>query len=146
MSYLLCSLGRKPTVLLSHTVYFLAGLATLFAPNFTLLAILRFLVGCAHHTVSHLPFLIGKHQLAPPLLFLTFDLFQLLNTVECLAAPCPSWWSWWATPLPPWRCPGWPWRCRPGDSWRSLPPRSSCQSLRAGSKTSRSLNTSWEEF
>ena len=53
------SFGRKPTVLLSHSMYFIAGASTLFAPNIIVLAIVRFFVGCAHHTVSHLPFLIG---------------------------------------------------------------------------------------
>ena len=54
------SLGRKPTVILSHLMYFVGGAATLLSQNFYLLVVMRFLVGCAHHTVSHLPFLIGN--------------------------------------------------------------------------------------
>ena len=54
------SLGRRPTVLLSHIAYFLGGLLTLFSPYFWLIGISRFMVGMAHHTVSHLPYLIGK--------------------------------------------------------------------------------------
>ena len=37
-----CSFGRKPTVLLTHGLYFLAGAATLTAPNFTVLMICRY--------------------------------------------------------------------------------------------------------
>jgi len=51
--------GRRPTVLLSHIAYFLGGLLTLFSPYFWLIGISRFMVGMAHHTVSHLPYLIA---------------------------------------------------------------------------------------
>ena len=37
-----CSFGRKPTVLLTHGLYFLAGAATLFAPNFGFLIFCRY--------------------------------------------------------------------------------------------------------
>ena len=58
--FCLFSFGRRPTVLLSHIAYFLGGLLTLFSPYFWLIGISRFMVGMAHHTVSHLPYLIGK--------------------------------------------------------------------------------------
>ena len=52
-------LGRKPTLLTSHFVYFLGGVCTYFASGFWWIAFFRFLVGMSHHTVSHLPYLIG---------------------------------------------------------------------------------------
>jgi len=78
-------LGRKPTVLLAHLVYFLGGLATIFIQNFNFLLFARFLVGCAHHTVSHLPFLIGKKPSHGCSIFnASKKIFygQLLSTVE----------------------------------------------------------------
>ena len=45
ITLLLPSFGRKPTVLLTHAVYVLAGAATLLAPNFTALLICRY---CKH--------------------------------------------------------------------------------------------------
>ena len=42
LTLLLPSFGRKPTVLLTHAVYVLAGAATLLAPNFTALLICRY--------------------------------------------------------------------------------------------------------
>lgn len=88
--------GRKPTVLLSHTIYFLAGVGTLFAPNFTMLAILRFLVGCAHHTVSHLPFLIvveycGVASRTVPLMMVMMSYTFASLTVPWVAMALPSW-------------------------------------------------------
>ena len=56
------SFGRKPTVIMAHLTYFIGGLATIFVQDYHFLLFMRFLVGCAHHTVSHLPFLIGKPQ------------------------------------------------------------------------------------
>jgi hypothetical protein len=39
------------------------GIITLAAPKiFPLLAIARLLVGSSHHTVSHLPYLLGKNK------------------------------------------------------------------------------------
>jgi len=88
--------GRKPTVLMSHSVYFLAGFATLFAPNFTILVILRFLVGCAHHTVSHLPFLIvveycGVTSRTVPLMMVMMSYTFASLTVPWVAMALPSW-------------------------------------------------------
>ena len=54
------SFGRRPTVVLSHTIYFLGGLMTLFSPYFWLICCSRFFVGFAHLAISHLPYLIGK--------------------------------------------------------------------------------------
>ena len=54
------SFGRRPTVLLSHGIYFLGGLMTLFSPYFWLICCARFFVGFAHLAISHLPYLIGK--------------------------------------------------------------------------------------
>jgi len=88
--------GRKPTVLMTHIVYFLAGAATLFAPNFPLLIICRFLVGCAHHTVSHLPFLIvveycGVASRTVPLMMVMVSYTMASVTVPWLAMALPSW-------------------------------------------------------
>ena len=134
------SFGRKPTVIMAHLTYFIGGLATIFVQDYNFLLFMRFLVGCAHHTVSHLPFLIGKpqwfimhasnsislrktwtkqqihmfyylkahcHSLALAIFIASnFYYAQLLSTVGSLAAPFPWWWSWSATPSPPWRCLG----------------------------------------
>jgi len=88
--------GRKPTVLLAHSVYLIAGVATLFAPNFTFLVILRFLVGCAHHTVSHLPFLIvveycGVSSRTVPLMMVMVSYTFASMTVPWVAMALPSW-------------------------------------------------------
>ncbi|TRY78354.1 hypothetical protein TCAL_01737 [Tigriopus californicus] len=52
-------MGRKPTVLFSHVVYFLGGIGTYFAHGFVPIAIARFMVGMSHHIISHLPYLIA---------------------------------------------------------------------------------------
>jgi len=88
--------GRKPTVLLTHTVYVLAGAATLMAPNFTALLICRFLVGCAHHTVSHLPYLIvveycGVSSRTVPLLMVMMSYTLASLTLPWVAMLMPSW-------------------------------------------------------
>ena len=52
--------GRRPVVALCHAVYAIAGVASVFlTTNFYLFTALRMLVGSAHHTVSHLPFVMG---------------------------------------------------------------------------------------
>jgi len=89
-------LGRKPTVLLSHSMYFIAGASTLFAPNFLVLAIVRFFVGCAHHTVSHLPFLIvveycGISSRTVPLMMVMMSYTFASLTVPWVAMALPSW-------------------------------------------------------
>jgi len=88
--------GRKPTVLMTHGLYFLAGTATLFVSNFYLLAICRFLVGCAHHTISHLPYLIvveycGVASRTVPLLMVMVSYTTASVTVPWLAMALPSW-------------------------------------------------------
>lgn len=60
MSGLHFRIGRKPTILFSHVVYFLGGIGTYFAHGFVPIAIARFMVGMSHHIISHLPYLIGK--------------------------------------------------------------------------------------
>jgi hypothetical protein len=53
--------GRRPTILLSHGTYLLGGLLTLAAPAyFSVVTVGRLLVGTAHHTISHLPYLLGE--------------------------------------------------------------------------------------
>merc|ERR1711971_994039 len=88
--------GRKPTVLLTHGLYFLAGAATLTAPNFTVLMICRFLVGCAHHAVSHLPSIIvveycGVSSRTVPLLMVMMSYTLASLTLPWVAMLMPSW-------------------------------------------------------
>ena len=45
---------------MAHLMYLLGGLGTILLQDYHFLLCMRFLVGCAHHTVSHLPFLIGE--------------------------------------------------------------------------------------
>lgn len=88
--------GRKPTVLLTHGLYLFAGAATLFAPSFPFLVVCRFLVGCAHHTVSHLPFLIvveycGVSSRTIPLMMVMVSYTMASVTVPWIAMALPSW-------------------------------------------------------
>lgn len=88
--------GRKPTVLISHSVYFLAGVATLFNQDMVYLLICRFLVGCAHHTVSHLPYLLvieycGVENRTIPLFAVMMSYSVASMTVPWLAMVLPSW-------------------------------------------------------
>jgi len=88
--------GRKPTVLITHTFYLLAGAATLVAPNFLAILICRFLVGCAHHTVSHLPYLIvveycGVSSRTVPLLMVMMSYTLASLTVPWVAMVLPTW-------------------------------------------------------
>ena len=46
---------------MAHLMYLLGGLGTILLQDYHFLLCMRFLVGCAHHTVSHLPFLIGEN-------------------------------------------------------------------------------------
>jgi len=50
--------GRRPTVVVSHLVYILGNVTTFVATNFYSLMVCRFLVGAAHMTVSHLPYML----------------------------------------------------------------------------------------
>ena len=47
-------------LLLSHFVYFLGGALTFLATDFWTISACRFMVGISHHTVSHLPYLLGE--------------------------------------------------------------------------------------
>ena len=62
--YYLFSLGRKPTMLMAHALYLVGNLGTYTAVShghFAVIGFFRFLVGMAHHTISHLPYLVGKY-------------------------------------------------------------------------------------
>lgn len=88
--------GRKPTVLITHSVYFLAGIATIFAKDFVSLSICRFLVGSAHHTVSHLPYLLvveycGVKSRTFPLLMVMVSYSVASMTVPWLAFALNDW-------------------------------------------------------
>lgn len=90
------NLGRRPTVLLSHLAYFFGGLLTLFSPHFWLIGISRFMVGMAHHTVSHLPYLIaveycGVKTRTYPLLAVMAAYTTASLAIPLLAKILPAW-------------------------------------------------------
>jgi len=89
-------LGRKPTVLITHAIYFLAGIATLFWQDMIFVCVCRFLVGAAHHTVSHLPYLLvieycGVESRTVPLLMVMVSYSTASMTVPWVAMALPSW-------------------------------------------------------
>ncbi len=43
-----------------HVVYFLGDVLTYLAPDYWTIMACRFLVGVSHHTMSHLPYLLGN--------------------------------------------------------------------------------------
>ena len=55
------SFGRRPTIFVSLMIYGLAGVASVFVTDFNGFLALRILVGSAHHTITHLPFVLGKN-------------------------------------------------------------------------------------
>merc|ERR1719323_1935715 len=89
--------GRRPTVLGSHLCYLVGGLVTLFVVHdFYLLAACRFLVGVAHHTVSHLPYMIaieycGKNRRTIPLFTMMASYSAGSLTIPFLTKVFPSW-------------------------------------------------------
>eukprot|EP00093_Oithona_nana_P010790 10790.XXX_417320_413844_1 [CDS] Oithona nana genome sequencing. len=50
--------GRRPTILISHVVYIMGNAMTFVLTNFWPLLLCRFLVGAAHMTISHLPYML----------------------------------------------------------------------------------------
>ncbi|KAF0287839.1 Solute carrier family 22 member 23 [Amphibalanus amphitrite] len=59
-------LGRRPATLASFVLYSVFGAMTLLQPSsMAALATIRFLVGTAHHTISHLPYMLGKSPTCP---------------------------------------------------------------------------------
>jgi len=90
------NLGRRPTVLLSTLAYFFGGLLTLFSPYFWLIGISRFVVGMAHHTISHLPYLIaveycGVRTRTYPLLAVMVSYTFASLAIPLLAKILPAW-------------------------------------------------------
>jgi len=88
--------GRKPTVLLTHGIYCIAGILTLCSQNMVFLCICRFLVGSAHHTVSHLPYLLvieycGVKTRIVPLLMMMVSYSLASMTIPWIAMALPSW-------------------------------------------------------
>ena len=88
--------GRRPTVLMSHLAYFFGGLMTLIGWNFWVIGISRFLVGMAHHTVSHLPYLIaveycGVKTRTYPLLAVMVSYTSASLAIPLLAKILPAW-------------------------------------------------------
>ena len=77
------SFGRKPTVLLTHTVYVLAGAATLMAPNFTALLICRW-KQISYFSISTTREILARLLLPIPLLIFQFLLLWMNPQV-------PSW-------------------------------------------------------
>lgn len=53
------TIGRRIVVLVSLCLYGVAGVASVFVRNFYGFLVLRTLVGVSHHTVTHLPFVLG---------------------------------------------------------------------------------------
>jgi len=88
--------GRRPTVLMSHLAYFFGGLMTLISWNFWMIGISRFVVGMAHHTVSHLPYLIaveycGVKNRTYPLLAVMASYTSASLAIPLLAKILPAW-------------------------------------------------------
>jgi len=52
-------IGRRIVLLVSISLYGVAGVASVFVRNFYGFLVLRTLVGVSHHTVTHLPFVLG---------------------------------------------------------------------------------------
>lgn len=52
-------IGRRIVILVSLCLYGVAGVASVFVRNFYGFLVLRMLVGVSHHTVTHLPFVLG---------------------------------------------------------------------------------------
>ena len=52
--------GRRPTIVISHIVYTIGNVLTFVFTDFPSILICRFLVGTAHMTISHLPYMLGK--------------------------------------------------------------------------------------
>lgn len=50
--------GRRPTLIAAHFAYILGNVLTFFVPGYYAMLACRFLVGSAHMTVSHLPYMI----------------------------------------------------------------------------------------
>lgn len=77
-------------------MYLLGGLGTILLQDYHFLLCMRFLVGCAHHTVSHLPFLIvveycGISSRTVPLMMVMASYTFASLTVPWLAMALPSW-------------------------------------------------------
>ncbi len=73
---LFISAGRRPTVFATHLLYTVGNVLTFAAPSFWYIAVCRFLVGMAHHTVSHLPFLLSESAISVNV----FNLSQCIKT------------------------------------------------------------------
>jgi len=65
------SFGRRPTIVISHIVYTVGNIMTFVFTDFPSILICRFLVGSAHMTISHLPYMLAiefcgeKHRTYP---------------------------------------------------------------------------------
>lgn len=88
--------GRRPTILLIALVYGVAGVASVFVSDFYGFLALRTLVGSAHHTLSHLPFVLvveycGMDSRVVPLLTI-----MMTYTTASILAPSLAWlvWDW----------------------------------------------------
>ncbi|XP_042872771.1 organic cation transporter protein-like [Penaeus japonicus] len=88
--------GRRPTILMTTIVYGVAGVASVFVSNFYGFMTLRILVGSAHHTLSHLPFVLvveycGMDSRVVPLLTI-----MMTYTIGSILAPSLAWlvWDW----------------------------------------------------
>ena len=67
---------------MAHLMYLLGGLGTILLQDYHFLLCMRFLVGCAHHTVSHLPFLIGENRERENCLNLCVDFNAQVNMLR----------------------------------------------------------------
>ncbi|XP_076042786.1 solute carrier family 22 member 13-like [Oratosquilla oratoria] len=86
--------GRRPTIAIIHLIYGVAGFASVFVDNFTVFLALRVLVGSAHHTVTHLPFVLvveycGMNSRAIPLLVI-----MMSYTCGSILTPVLAWFLW----------------------------------------------------
>lgn len=88
--------GRRPTLLLCHLIYGVAGVASVFVSDFYGFLFLRTMVGFSHHTVTHLPFVLvveycGLKSRTVPLLTV-----MATYTLASILTPLLAWllWDW----------------------------------------------------
>lgn len=90
--------GRRPTIVISHIVYTIGNVLTFVFTDFPSILICRFLVGTAHMTISHLPYMLAlefcdeSHRIYPLFcLMASYSMSSILTPV--LAMYLPSWQS-----------------------------------------------------
>lgn len=88
--------GRRVAIAGSLLVYGAAGLASVFAKDFYVFSVLRFLVGSSHHTVTHLPFVLVVEYCGLKARVVPLFTIMVTYTVASIAAPAIAYlvWDW----------------------------------------------------